>query len=159
MRVRARRALVRIVNANRECCGARGFALNSLEVIVTTPFWCLFIGCVIPFLLAPIASFYKSKQFESLDFKNPRVQTAALEGAGARAAAAQSNAWEALAVFGAAVLVNHVSNGDPGTSATLAMVWVAARVAHAGAYIAGLAPVRSGVFLVGLVCAFALFFV
>ncbi len=130
-----------------------------MEVIVTTPFWCLFIGCVIPFVLAPVAAVYKSKQFGSIDARNPRVQTAALEGAGARAAAAQSNAWEALAVFGAAVLVNHVGNGDPETSATLAMIWVAARVVHAAAYIADLAPVRSGVFLVGLGCAFALFFV
>ena len=126
---------------------------------MTTPFWCLFIGCVIPFLLAPIAGIYKSKQFGSIDNRNPRVQTAALEGAGARAAAAQSNAWEALAVFGAAVLVNHLSNSDLGTSAILAMVWVGARVVHGAAYIADLAPVRSGAFLVGLGCAFALFFV
>ena len=88
---------------------------------MTTPFWCLFIGCLIPYLLAPVAGYYKVQKFDSLDNKNPRAQTAALEGAGARASAAQSNAWEALAVFAAAVLVNHANGGDPGTSATLAL--------------------------------------
>lgn len=126
---------------------------------MTTPFLCLFIGCMIPFVLAPVGAYYKKVQFGSLDNNNPRVQTAALEGAGARAAAAQSNAWEALALFTAAVLVNHLNGGDPGTSATLAMVWVGARVVHGPAYIFDVAPVRSGVWLVGMVCAISLFFV
>ena len=89
---------------------------------MTTPFWCLFIGCVIPYVLAPVAGYYKTRQFGTLDNKNPRAQTAALEGTGARAAAAQSNAWEALAIFTVAVLVNHAQGGDPGTSATLALM-------------------------------------
>ena len=126
---------------------------------MTTPLLCLFIGCIIPFLLAPAAAYYRKVQFGSIDNNNPRVQTAALEGAGARASAAQSNAWEALALFTAAVLVNHLNGGDPDTSATLAMVWVGARVVHGPAYIADLAPVRSGVFVVGMVCAISLFFV
>ena len=126
---------------------------------MTTPFWCLFVGCLIPYVLAPVAAYFKAQQFESVDNNNPRAQTAALEGAGARAAASQSNAWEALIVFAVAVLVNHANGGDPGTSATLSMVWVAARILHPIAYIADLAPVRSGVFLVGLICAIALFFV
>jgi uncharacterized MAPEG superfamily protein len=126
---------------------------------MTTPFWCLFIGCLIPYFLAPIAGYYKTRQFGSLDNKNPRAQTAALEGPGARAAAAQNNAWEALAVFAAAVLVNHAKGGDPGTSAMLAEVWVGARILHAGFYIADIDMARSGIFLVGLGCAIALFFV
>lgn len=126
---------------------------------MTTPFWCLFIACLIPYVLAPIAGYYKTRQFGRLDNKNPRAQTAALEGPGARAAAAQSNAWEALAVFAAAVLVNHAKGGDPGTSATLAQVWVGARILHAGFYITDIDLARSGIFLVGLGCAIALFFV
>ena len=126
---------------------------------MTTPFWCLFIGCVIPFPLAATAGYFKTRQFGSLDNKNPRVQTSALEGAGARAAAAQSNAWEALAIFAAAVLVNHANGGDPGTSAALAMAWVGARILHAIFYITDIDLARSGVFLVGLGCTVALFFV
>ena len=87
------------------------------------------------------------------------MQTAALEGAGAGAAAAESNAWEALAIFAAAVLVNHANGGNPGTSATLAMAWVGARILHAIFYITDIDLARSGVFLVGLGCTVALFFV
>ena len=126
---------------------------------MTTPFWCLFIGCLIPYVLAPVAGYYKNQQFGTLDNKNPRAQTAALEGAGARAAAAQSNAWEALLVFAAAVFVNHTSGGDPGTSATLALVWVAARVLHGVFYITDIDKARTGVFVVGFASAVALFFV
>jgi uncharacterized MAPEG superfamily protein len=126
---------------------------------VTTPLWCLFIGSLLPFLLAPAAAYYRKAQFGSIDNNNPRVQTAALTGAGARASAAQSNAWEALALFTAAVVANHLNGGDPGTSGTLAMVWVGARVVHGPAYVAGIAPLRSGVFLVGMICAISLFFV
>lgn len=126
---------------------------------MTTPFWCLFIGCLIPYFLAPVGGYFKNRQFGTLDNKNPRVQTASLEGMGARAAAAQENAWEALVVFAAAVLVNHAKGGDPGTSATLAQVWVGARVLHAGFYISDIDKARSGVFLVATGCAIALFFV
>ncbi len=110
-------------------------------------------------MLAPIASYHKTRQFGSLDNKNPRAQTAALEGTGARAAAAQSNAWEALPVFAAAVLVNHANGGDPGTSATLALAWVVARILYAIFYITDLDKPRSGVFVLGLGCAVGLFFV
>ncbi len=126
---------------------------------MTTPFWCLLLACLIPYVLAPIAGYYKTRQFGNLDNKNPRAQTAALEGTGARAVAAQSNAWEALPVFAAAVLVNHANGGDPGTSATLALVWVAARILYASFYIADLDKPRSGIFIVGLGCAVGLFFV
>jgi len=126
---------------------------------MTTPFLCLFIGCMIPWVLAPIAGYYKTQQFGSLDNKNPRAQTAALEGGGARAAGAQSNAWEALAVFTAAVLVNHANGGAPGTSATLAVVWVGARLLHAVFYITDIDKARTAAFLVGTVCSISLFFV
>jgi uncharacterized MAPEG superfamily protein len=130
-----------------------------LEVIVTTPFWCLFIACLIPNFLAPVAARYKAQQFGTLDNNNPRAQTAALEGTGARAVAAQMNAWEALAIFTAAVTVNHLSGGDPGTSAILAMVWVGARILHAVFYVTDIAAARSAAFAVAFFSAIGLFFV
>ena len=71
--------------------------------------------------------------------------------------AAQSNAWEALAVFAPAVLVNHLGGGDPGTAATVSCVWIGARIVHAGAYLSDVAPLRSLAFLVATVCAVTLF--
>ena len=72
---------------------------------MTTPLWCLLIAALIPYVLAGISGYYKAQQFDAIDNNNPRAQSAQLEGAGARASAAQSNAWEAFAIFTAAVLV------------------------------------------------------
>jgi uncharacterized MAPEG superfamily protein len=125
---------------------------------MTVPFWCLFVVLIIPYLLAPVAGYFKTKQLGSYDNKAPRTQAAALEGAGARAVAAQANAWEAAAVFTAAVLVNHLKGGaDPGTSALLAEGFVLCRVLHAIFYLANLDILRSLIFTAGMVAAVALF--
>ena len=57
----------------------------------------LFVGALLPIALSWVGGYYRMQQFGSVDNKHPRVQSAGLEGAGARAVAAQSNAWEALA--------------------------------------------------------------
>ena len=124
---------------------------------MTTPFWCLFIVAVIPYLLAGTAGYFKLKQLGELDNKHPRAQATQLEGAGARAYAAQMNSWEALAVFGAAVFVNHLKGGDPGTAALLAQGFVATRVLHPIFYIANMDKLRSGIFVVGFLLSFGLF--
>ncbi len=117
---------------------------------MTTPFWCLLITVLIPLVLAGIGGYFKSQQFDSVDNNNPRAQSALLEGAGARAVAAQQNAWEAVGIFTACVAVAHMAGADPGSSATAAMLFVVARVLHAGFYIADLAPLRSTSFLVAI---------
>jgi uncharacterized MAPEG superfamily protein len=115
---------------------------------MTTPFWCLLIAVFIPFVLAMVGGYFKSQQFDALDNNNPRAQSAQLEGTGARAVAAQQNAWEALAMFTPSVAVAHMAGADPSSSATAALLFVAARVLHGGFYIADLAPLRSVSFLV-----------
>jgi len=124
---------------------------------VTTPFWCLLITAIFPFVLAGVGGYLRVKQLGSLDVKHPRVQALELRDAAARAYAAQQNAWEALSVFGVAVIVAHIAGANPGTSATVASVFVLARVLHAVFYIANLAPLRTLSFVVGLVCSFTLF--
>ena len=124
---------------------------------MTVPFWCLFAAALIPILLAFSGGYFKSQQFGSVDNNNPRVQTAQLTGTGARAVAAQSNAWEALAVFAPAVIVNHLGGGDPGTATIMSLVWIGARIVHAGAYLADVAPLRSLAFLVATGCSITLF--
>ena len=126
---------------------------------MTTPFWCLLIAIIIPYVLAPVAAYFKKQQLGDLDLNEPRVQSEQLTGAGARAVAAQDNMWESVAVFTAAVMVNHLKgDADAGLSATLAQVYVVARVVHPAAYIGGIAPVRSLAFLTGFVCCIWLFF-
>lgn len=117
---------------------------------MTTPFWCLLVAVILPYAWAGVGGYHKKKQFGSIDANNPRAQSAALEGAGARANAAQLNSWEALPVFGAAVTVAHLSGADTGMSATASILFVAARVLYGVFYIKNLAPFRSLSFLVGL---------
>lgn len=123
---------------------------------MTTPLWCLVFVAFLPYLLAFTGSYFKMQQFGSIDNKNPRLQAARLEGIGARAAAAQANAWEALAVFTVAVGVLHLANPEAarsGTAANLALAFLAMRVAHAIFYLANIDLARSLVFLVQMVCA------
>ena len=115
---------------------------------MTIPFWCLLIAVLIPYVLAFTAAYHKTQQFGSVDNNQPRVQGAALTGTGARVWAAQQNAWEALAVFTAAVGVAHFAGADPGRSALAAELFIVARILHAIFYATDLATLRSLAFMV-----------
>ena len=115
---------------------------------MTTPFWCLLIALLIPIALAMTGGYFRIRQFGAIDNKNPRLQATKLEGAGARAYAAQQNAWEAFAMFTAAVAVAHMAGADPGRSATAAQLFIGARVLHAILYIANIDWARSLIFFV-----------
>jgi uncharacterized MAPEG superfamily protein len=117
---------------------------------MTTPFWCLLIVAVIPYVLSGVGAYFRVQQLGSLDAKHPRVQAIELRGVAARAYASQQNAWEALAVFGAAVIVAHLAGADPGASASASMLFVGTRLLHPVMYIADQAALRTGVFVVGL---------
>ena len=49
--------------------------------------------------LAGVGGYFRQANLGAVDNENPRTQAALLEGAGARAYAAQANAWEAVALF------------------------------------------------------------
>jgi uncharacterized MAPEG superfamily protein len=124
---------------------------------MTTPFWCLLLVVVAPYLLSSAAGAFRIRQFGTLDNKYPRAQEAKLEGLGARVIAAHQNAMEAVPIFASSVLVAHLAGADPEASATASIVFVVARAAHAACYIANLDVLRSAVFLVGLGSCFWLF--
>jgi len=124
---------------------------------MTIPFWCLFAAIFLPYILAVTASVLKVRQFGRLDNNNPRAQSAALEGPGARAWAAQQNAWEALLVFAISVFVAHLAGADPRNSAIACVVFIGARVLHAVCYIADLATARSAMFSVATLSCLWLF--
>jgi uncharacterized MAPEG superfamily protein len=126
---------------------------------VTTPLWCLAITALLPFLLSFSGGYFRMRQFGSIDNKHPRIQAAKLEGVGARVYAAQANAWEALTVFTAVLVVLHLANPEAArgpTAANLSAVFLLTRVAHPIAYVANQDLVRSVVFVVGLGCLFGL---
>lgn len=117
---------------------------------MTTPFWCLLVAVLLPYVLAGTGGYFKARQLGSVDNHDPRAQSLLLTGAGARAVAAQANAWEALPVFASSVFVAHLCGADAGSSASAALLFVAARVAHAVCYLADLATARSLVFMIGM---------
>lgn len=117
---------------------------------MTTPFWCLLVVAAMPYVLAGVGGYLKIKQLGGLDNHHPRIQNTLLRGAAARAQAAQLNAWEALALFSAAVFVAHLAGADQRLSAIASVLFVVTRILHPIFYIGDLPPLRTGVFLVGL---------
>lgn len=124
---------------------------------MTTAFWCLFIVILLPFPLAFTGAYLRGKAFGSVDNKNPRTQIAALEGIGARAYAAQENAWEASVLFSAAVVISHLAGVNAAAAAPWAIAFVVFRVLHAIFYLSDIDLARSGVFIGGMACIVALF--
>ena len=106
---------------------------------------------LLPYIWASSSLPFRNSQFGKIDIKEPRVQAEQLAGAGARAWGAQSNAWEALAIFIGANLMALMAGVDPaGDWSTAALIWVAARISHGISYIANIAPVRVLSFAVGM---------
>lgn len=117
---------------------------------MTIPLWCLVIAVFIPYVLTGMGAYYRKQQFGMIDNHYPRTQATQFEGAGARVYAAQANAWEALAVFAAAVIVAHLAGANPAQSANAAMLFVVARVLHGALYWKDIAAMRTLAFIVGL---------
>ena len=129
---------------------------------MTTPIWCLLIVALLPYVLSFSGGYFRLRQFGKIDNKHPRIQQSQLQGVGARALAAQQNAWEALAFFTAVQVVLHLANPEAAkgsTAANLSLVFLATRVVHPIAYIANIDLLRSAVFLIGLVCGFVLLWI
>ncbi len=122
---------------------------------MTLALWCLLVATLLPIACAGIAKW----GFVGFDNHRPREWLARQEGWRARAHSAQQNSWEALAVFGAAVLTAHVAHAPQSTVDLLALGFISARLAYIACYLADLASLRSLVWLAGLGCSIALFVV
>lgn len=122
-----------------------------------TVLWCLFALTVLPIVLALTGAAMRGRQLGTMDNNNPRQQIQQLTGAAARIYAAQQNAWEALAVFTAAVVAAYITQADPDRAGQLALAFVGFRILHVVFYLADLATMRSLVFVCGMVCALWLF--
>lgn len=121
---------------------------------MTTAYWCILIAGVLPYLATVTA-----KAGVKFDNNNPRDWLAKQEGWRRRANAAQSNGFETFPLFAAAVIVAHLAHAPQGRVDLLAMAFIAARLGFFGAYVADVAPLRSLLWMAGLGCSAALFFV
>lgn len=124
---------------------------------MTTAFWCLLIACLIPIVTAWVCGYFRFQQLGSVDNKHPRAQYSQLQGAGARAVAAQQNAWEALPIFACGVLVAHIAGAPQAKVDMVAMIFIAARLLYPVFYIANLDALRSLSFIAGLAASIYLF--
>lgn len=123
---------------------------------------CLLIACLLPLACAWTAKqsgFGKPRREGGFDNHNPRQWLGTLQGLPARANAAQQNSFEALPLFIAGVLVAERMQAAQGTIDALAIAFIVARVAYILAYLADRATVRSLLWVAGLGCCIAMFFI
>lgn len=91
----------------------------------------LFIIAFMPLILATFTLPVRIKNFGKVDLYNPRAQAAKFEGLGARLINAQSNAWEALGLYAAAILAMLITQADLNSIQIPVIIFVIARILHA----------------------------
>lgn len=101
--------------------------------------WLMLAAAIVPFLSAILAK-AGGRKFDNND---PRPWLARQEGWRARANAAQSNAFEALPFFYAAVLFALHNQADATRVATLMACWLGLRLGYLAMYVAGWGALRS----------------
>ncbi len=120
---------------------------------MTVAYWCVLIAAVIPLIAIGIAK----AGGERYNNRHPRVWLDKQQGYRARAAAAQSNSFEAFPFFAAAVIIAHLTNAPQGRLDLLAIVFVVARIVYVVCYLADWHWARSFVWIVGFVTCIVIF--
>ncbi|WP_110599076.1 MAPEG family protein [Salinicola lusitanus] len=127
------------------------------RMVMNLPLWCLLITALLPFWLAFWGSAVRRREFGQIDNHHPRQQYARIEGKGARLWAAQQNAWEALALFTAAIVAATTVGGGGWLVDVACIVFVLARIGHGLCYALDLSTLRSAIFIVGFLAVLGLF--
>lgn len=122
---------------------------------MTTAFWCVLAAGLLPLLWVGFAKATGGRY----DNRAPRQFLASVGGRAQRAHWAEQNSYETFPLFAAGVVVAHLAGAAQTTVDALALLFVAARIAHGLCYIADLATLRSLVWVTGLVASVALFVV
>lgn len=120
---------------------------------MTVAYWCVLIAALIPLIAIGIAKVGG----ERYNNRHPRVWLDKQQGYRARAAAAQSNSFEAFPFFAAAVIIAHLTNAPQGRLDLLAIVFVVARIVYVVCYLADWHWARSFVWTIGFVACVAIF--
>ena len=120
---------------------------------MTIALWCVFLAGILPY----VATLTAKGGASGFDNRDPRTWLARQEGFRKRANAAQMNAFEAFPFFAAAVITAHVLQGPQSLVDTLALTFVAARVAYFAFYLTDQATLRSLAWFVGFASVIAIF--
>ena len=107
----------------------------------------LLVASVLPIVCSWVSGYGRHSELGEVDNKNPRLQNAKLTGLGARAVAAQGNAWEALMVLVATVLAMQLAGLEFAAYTSLFQAFIVLRVLHALTYFINQDIVRSIVWI------------
>lgn len=118
--------------------------------------FCVFIASLLPIFFIGFAKFIGG--FKLGYNHDPRKYLEKLEGKGHRAKCAHDNSWEAFAPFAAAVILAMASGVNPALIDKLAISFIVLRVIYGLLYIYDQASLRSLVWLGGIGCQVALFY-
>ena len=120
---------------------------------MSTALWCVLIAGLLPYAATLTAKIGGTR----FDNANPRDWLGNQSGFRRRANAAQLNSFEAFPLFAAAVIVAEMQGAPQARIDLLALVFVVARIAYLGLYLADLATLRSLAWFVGIASAVAIF--
>ena len=120
---------------------------------MTVAYWCVLIAAVIPLVAIGIAK----AGGERYNNRHPRVWLDKQQGYRARAAAAESNSFEAFPFFAAAVIIAHLTSAPQGRLDLLAIVFVVARMVYVVCYLVDWHWARSLVWTIGFVACVMIF--
>lgn len=121
--------------------------------------WCVLAACMLPVLTVGLAKAAAAKlalKAGGYDNNNPREWAKNLTGWQQRANAAQSNGFEALPLFIAAVVLAQQSHADQGRIDTLALIFIALRVIYVAAYLLNIGTVRTLIWTGGVAASIAI---
>ena len=105
---------------------------------MTIALWCVLIAGLMPY-----AATLTAKVGAPFDNRRPREWLAKQTGFRARANSAQMNGFEAFPLFAAAVIVAQLTGAPQDRVDMLAVLFIVARRAHFGFYLADLSTLRS----------------
>lgn len=120
---------------------------------MTIAYLCVLIAAILP-LTATVVAKAGGERYNN---RHPRVWLDQQQGYRARAAAAQSNSFEAFPFFAAAVIIAHLMHAPQARLDVLAIVFVVARIAYVVCYVADWHWARSFVWLIGWIACIAIF--
>jgi uncharacterized MAPEG superfamily protein len=127
----------------------------------TLAYWCVLVAVFLPIASASIAKWGtigKPLSQGGFDNANPRAWLARQTDWRARANAAQTNSFEALPFFMGAVIIAHQMGAYQFRLDLLAFVYVVLRMVYIMLYVAGIATLRSFVWMLALGINIAIFF-
>jgi uncharacterized MAPEG superfamily protein len=122
---------------------------------MTVATWCVLLAALLPYAGTVVAK----ATGERYNNRDPRAWLDKQTGISRRADNAQKNGFEAFPFFAAAVIVAQLAQAPQARIDLLAVVFIVARLAYFGFYLADWQAARSLVWLVGLGACVALFVV